>query len=433
MKCKLSLSTRTDSDGLSEVYIRFTARAGAQYRLRTGVRILPKLFNESKGEVVVPRTAGEEQRMAIRARKGIQDIISLVVQASENATETKESLTAIIENYHNPEKAKSKQTMTLPEAVRMYAERHQLSLQRARQFAVLARILERYQIYKGKKLDISVVDVKTIDDIEVFIRDEHLYANSPTYVDVYKAVAKSRIPERRGRNTIISMLGKLRSVMLWLMDMEIITSNPFRHKIIPEAVYGKPYYITIEERNAIFAADLSDSAHLAVQRDIFIFQCLIGCRVGDLMRFTKDNLVGGAIEYVPRKTKEGRPVAVRVPLNATAKEIVERYADVEGDSLLPFISEQKYNVAIKKIFTRAGITRKVTIINPTTGEEERRPINEIASSHLARRTFIGNLYKKVKDPNLIGALSGHREGSKAFARYRDIDEDMRKELVDMLE
>ena len=75
----------------------------------------------------------------------------------------------------------------------------------------------------------------------------------------------------------------------------------------------------------------------------------------------------------------------------------------------------------------------VTILNPTTGQEEKRPLDEIASSHLARRTFIGNLYKKVKDPNLVGSLSGHKEGSKAFARYRDIDEDMKKELVSLID
>lgn len=51
---------------------------------------------------------------------------------------------------------------------------------------------------------------------------------------------------------------------------------------------------------------------------------------------------------------------------------------------------------------------------------------------MARRTFIGNIYKKVKDPNLVGSLSGHKEGSKAFARYRDIDEDMKKELIGYL-
>jgi hypothetical protein len=57
----------------------------------------------------------------------------------------------------------------------------------------------------------------------------------------------------------------------------------------------------------------------------------------------------------------------------------------------------------------------------------------LASSHLARRCFVGNLYKQVKDPNLVGSLSGHKEGSKAFARYREIDEDMKKELIKMLD
>ena len=65
----------------------------------------------------------------------------------------------------------------------------------------------------------------------------------------------------------------------------------------------------------------------------------------------------------------------------------------------------------------------VTVLDSATGKEIKQPINEIASSHMARRTFIGNLYRRVKDPNLIGKLSGHVEGSKAFARYRDIDKE----------
>lgn len=47
--------------------------------------------------------------------------------------------------------------------------------------------------------------------------------------------------------------------------------------------------------------------------------------------------------------------------------------------------------------------------------------------------FLGNIYKKVKDPNLVSALSGHKEGSKAFRRYRDIDEEMKKDLVKLLD
>lgn len=102
------------------------------------------------------------------------------------------------------------------------------------------------------------------------------------------------------------------------------------------------------------------------------------------------------------------------------------------NGILPFTHEQYYNEAIKEVFTLAGVTRIVTVLNPLTREEEKRPINEVASSHLARRTFIGNIYKKVKDPNLVGALSGHKERSKAFNRYREIDEEMKRELVDLL-
>ena len=85
------------------------------------------------------------------------------------------------------------------------------------------------------------------------------------------------------------------------------------------------------------------------------------------------------------------------------------------------------------MFRGARLNRVVTVLNPTTREEEKHPLWEVASSHMARRCFIGNLYKILKDPNLIGKLSGHKEGSRAFARYRDIDEETSRELVTMLE
>ena len=52
---------------------------------------------------------------------------------------------------------------------------------------------------------------------------------------------------------------------------------------------------------------------------------------------------------------------------------------------------------------------------------------------MARRTFVGNLYKKVKDPSLISSMSGHAEGSKAFNRYRVIDDEVKKEAVTLME
>ncbi len=75
----------------------------------------------------------------------------------------------------------------------------------------------------------------------------------------------------------------------------------------------------------------------------------------------------------------------------------------------------------------------VPTINPKTREVEILPLNKVATSHTARKTFIGNLYKKVKDPALVASLSGHTDGSRAFARYREIDTEMKRELVKMIE
>lgn len=156
--------------------------------------------------------------------------------------------------------------------------------------------------------------------------------------------------------------------------------------------------------------------------------------MGDLIHMKNSNLIGDEIQYIARKTKDKTPVTVEVPLNRRAMALVEKYKGVDRKGrLFPFISPQKYNEAIKEILTICGIHRVVTILNPTTGKEEQRPLNEIASSHMARRTFIGNPYKKVQDPNLIGSMSGHAEGSRAFARYRDIDKKMKKDTVNLLD
>lgn len=95
-------------------------------------------------------------------------------------------------------------------------------------------------------------------------------------------------------------------------------------------MYGDPFYLTLEERDKVYYADLNGmGANYPVYRDIFMFQCLIGCRVSDLNRLTKANIVDGCVEYIPQKTKLEHAGTVRVPLNQKALDILERYKDLE--------------------------------------------------------------------------------------------------------
>ncbi len=226
---------------------------------------------------------------------------------------------------------------------------------------------------------------------------------------------------------------KLKAFVRWAIDKDYVTNNPFRKFKIPKDIYGTPYCLTLEDLSQLEKADLSERPSLAVQRDIFVFQCCIGCRVSDLKELTLANVINNEIHYIARKTKDGNPKTIKVPINKTAQAIIERHYDLKRKELLPFISDQNYNEAIKEVFKLAGLTRNVVVRNSLTGEPEIRPLNEIASSHLARRTLTNILYKKYKDQSLVSSITGHAPNSSAFARYRDIDEDMRREMVSILD
>ena len=441
----LSLSAKTDKvTSQHEVLIRFF-HGRINQRAKTNVFVHPDYWSYEQQTIVIPnwRLLTDERKQLKdelqRKSDSLNQIVSMVQQSFQTVDKSnvaKDWLKSIIDGFNFPTDTATDEEQPLQsffDVWNTYIDTHKFSDHRRRQNRVIWRTLKRYEAYKHLSFTFDNITADTLRDFERFLADEHTLVEQKKYQKVLIAIPESRTPQPRGQNTINDFMLRLRSFYIWANDSGMTTNNPFRHHKINECVYGTPYYITIDERNHLYQFDFSDNPDLARQRDIFVFQCLIGCRVSDLWAMTKSNIVDGAIEYIPRKTKEGRAITVRVPLNAIAAEIIERYKDYQGNTLFQFTSQQQYNRDIKTMFKLSGLTRIVTVINPTTREEEQRPICDIASSHLARRCFVGNLYKKVKDPNLIGKLSGHKEGSRAFARYREIDEETSRELVTMLE
>ncbi len=428
-KITKSLSTKVSKEtGKSEIMFRFIVNRSLIIRAKSGIHVNPKQWNEKKGEM---KTATFGAVEAITKRK-LDELCNVIIDTyteTDNELINKEWLTTVIDKYHYPEKYKlmEEEKQSIFEVFEDYISIRKPVAQRERQMRVVFRALKRFELYNGLNIELDTLTDDIIRQFAEFLKIEYTLQDKRKYKAIYEQVPECREPKERGQNTINSIIIKFRTFYYWCVEMRYTTNN-VKFKI-DACVYGTPFYITVNERKQIGGADLPEK--LAKQRDVFVFHCCVGCRIGDLYKLTMANIVNGAIQYVPRKTKDGNPHTVTVPLNETAKEILDRYKDDE--KILPFISEQKYNEAIKKIFEVAGVTRVVQVRNALTGESEPRPINEVASSHLARRTFIGNIYKQVKDPNLVGALSGHKEGSRAFARYRDIDDDMKRELVSLID
>ena len=343
-----------------------------------------------------------------------------------------------------------------------------LSKGRVKRFQVIGRMFARYEAFnqavndEAFKLDIDKFDGDQVEDFYDYLVNEKALADE--YPTIFKKLVslnpvdrsdRKQVIKERGRNVMATHMTVVKEFFNWLNKQGYTDNKPFANVKIEAEKYGTPYYLTLEERNKVADADLKTLREafkakgkgfncksveaLEVQRDIFIFQCCVGCRVSDLVTFTPSNLDYSrpgkvCLEYIPHKTRNKRAEAVRVPLNSRAIALVEKYKGKDKkDRIFPFIAPQNYNDAIKDVLRVCGIDRNITRLNPITGEEEQRPIWEVASSHMARRTFIGNLYFEVKDPNLIGSMTGHVYGSRSFARYRDITDDTKEDVVSLID
>jgi hypothetical protein len=316
-----------------------------------------------------------------------------------------------------------------------YINNSVLSVGRKKHIRTTINHWRKFEAYKGIGIDFDCISLTMLNDFERYLIH-----------DSTKPIGKGKTVEvhsPKGLNTVVNIMKITRT--FWRYARNVLKAKgiqlnyPFEDYKIKSEKYGEPIYITSDERNILFCASFH-SERLQRVRDMFVFQSLIGARVGDMCKLTNANIIYlldvttgqkvKAITYIPRKTKDGEPVAVEVPLNSMAIEILSRYNLPDG-RLLPYITDQRYNEYIKELFEVVGLVRPVTRLNPTTREPEIVRLCDIASSHMARRAFVGNLYGKV-DNGIISSMSGHIEGSKAFTRYYKVSKELKIAAINIM-
>lgn len=421
-------SSSKDRDKATFVRFRLVDGRKKQLFYKSSLSIAPKYWSNETQSIKARVSYNEIERAAFNASVANikQKIENWYVGLKNKEDATSEALTAYMDGEEQTPSSEADFHALFAE----FLSARKLSENRRKQMRVTDRDISRYELYRSTKnatpyfFDVKTADSASIRSFEEFLRDEHKICKQ--YPDLY---IKVKAPSERGQNTIIFKLTCLRAFFHWLNVEGLTENNPFHKYKIGDEVYGTPIYLTREEIKTLAKFELSTKA-LATQRDIFIFQSCVGCRYSDLVRLTRRSVVDGFVEYIARKTREDRPITVRVPLNATALAILERYASDDQEApLLPFIESQPYNRVIKTICKEAGLDRWVQVLNTVTREPEQKRLYDVVSSHTARKNFIGNIFSVVREQSLVSALTGHKAGSKAFARYRDIDDKMKRAMV----
>jgi len=431
--------------GKSEIILRLSVNANVKHRLKSGLFIDPKFFDVSSGAIKRPRINNTIILELTKLEKQLNEIENrLILHSTTHPLATKQELQQlifgndVITDFTDFTDITTTQNQTF-DIWQLYDE-FIATYKGTQKFNHISAKIAFYRycnfISLLKRLRIKYVTDITTDLLKGFApyleSEKTLLKRYPKIASkiTYKGYNINLITDK-SNNTIRQYQTALTTFFNWLVKNDVITKSPLEKVEKVAQNFATPFYLTIDERNLIADKDLSKfPTSLQVARDVFIFHCFVGCRYSDLKRLTADNIKGNFLEYIPIKTRHKRANVVRVPLHPKAIEIVSKYANKHR--LLPVKSFPIYNDQIRKILTICGITRNVITLD-TKGNEINVPINEAATTHTARKTFIGNLYKKVADPNLIASMSGHTENSTAFARYRVIDDEMKENLISMLD
>lgn len=455
MKISLSLSKKVSAEGRSEILLSAQNRVDGKVcrmRMKSEVFVMPEFFSAEKGidmsrkRVIAP----DVRQWHNEARDKLNGLLSAIARAEENAGKNEikgDWLKNVVNGHLHQNRTGSKKKPTFYELAEDYIDKLDSTESYKKLLRVTFRAVARYEGFRKATEDRNFTfdpEAVTLDDIEGlldYLRNE--YSLSQEYPEIFKNLFDaypSSFPKRhvneirqRGNNSVHSNMKRLKSMWYSFNKKGLVKNDPFKGFRNVAEHYGNVTYITLEERNKIAATPMPTRG-LEIQRDIFVAQCRIGCRVSDLMRLTPAHIHDDMLVYVPKKTKnEGEaPRMAYVPITAGLQKLIDKYKGVDRKGrLFPCISAQKYNDAIKEVFTIAGITRKVEVRDSLTGENVMRPLNEIASSHMARRTFIANLYNKVADPAIIAQMSGHSEHSASFARYRRQENDLLRKVAQL--
>lgn len=125
-------------------------------------------------------------------------------------------------------------------------------------------------------------------------------------------------------NTRNRYLRDLRAVINWALDMELISSYPFRRFRMPREETRKRS-LSIEEMQELVRLPLAEK--LEMYRNFFVLSfCLVGMNPIDILEASKKDVKGGRLEYYRAKTHK----LYSVKIEPEAEGIIAKYPDEGG-------------------------------------------------------------------------------------------------------
>ena len=287
-----------------------------------------------------------------------------------------------------------------------------------------ARKLERFLTIKGlQEIAVRQFDVELLMEYRQFIFDEHLFVTA--HPDLYPPHCGHRWPRHRARsNSVVCDLRALKAFFNELESTDEVLKSPFRRlssakrKSLMHTMYDDPWFLRADEFHRIVDTPVPPS--LQTTKDIFILNCALGCRIGDLKRLSMDKLAVSPegipyFHYFPSKTSSLQSTnrEIQTPLVRFAFDVVMR-TRLRFNNGNARHGVERYNRTLPLLLQHCGIDRKICLYDENLRDNVYVPLWQVATSRLARKTHVDMMNKFQINPYLAGL---HSEGSGAVRRY----------------
>ena len=217
-------------------------------------------------------------------------------------------------------------------------------------------------------------------------------------------------------NTISKNLRNIKTFLAWaeIHPKKYNTKTDYK-RFKGENDEPEPIYLNESELQKFENFKAPQDSSLWRSRDIFVFQCYTGQRIGDILGLKKQDIrlieSGPAKEWVLYQEKGNKKYPIYIPILDTADEILNRYCVNKQNGDLVFAGQCAVivNRNIKKIAKDVKIDTIITKVNYCGKKRVQvtEPKYKLIGTHTARKTFISLSLQRGMRPEQLKAITGH--------------------------
>jgi integrase len=402
MKAALELSSKKNSDGLYEIYIRIQDNLGKKKRVKANYAVAKNQFKSKNHNMQWVRNHPNAKKVNADLKLVLDEYNDVVLMTAAQ----KKSITPEFVIY------KATKTNELP-TIKEYFEIKISQMLEYNQRKGYTQVLNNWLKYT-KENKLGDLDFKQID------------------VQILKGFENFLLKKELSSGTVYSNLKRLRSCFNMAIKEQIIEVGDyiFRAYTMPKVKATQKEKLTLEELKLFASQEYSDGSLIKTAQQVFMLAFnLAGVRIEDVLTLKWENVKKERIEYVMAKTGAINSFQITPQILS----ILNYFKSIKSENaklIVPIVDEKIALLKSSKSEVdnenyKKEIGRKTALINKflkKIGEDA--VIDKKISTHIARHTFASIAIKKSNgDINFVQNALKHSNAKITQVYLASLDND----------